>query len=153
MLDLTKPAMPTGGKRYYYLARAAISLEPLYDQPTLTAVQTIVNMLDKFPPSSLTIARDTYECVSVNVRSQRKFGDGLCTCILLYAEVVILTDSIVTKILSGLNLKLALMVNCFPCGCSSLKDWFWFLSARTTQVHSISIWKLTQKIFIRPRVS
>ncbi|KAF8519667.1 hypothetical protein JB92DRAFT_2897510 [Gautieria morchelliformis] len=44
MLDLTKPAMPTGGKSFYYLARAAISLEPLFHQPTLTAVQAIILM-------------------------------------------------------------------------------------------------------------
>ena len=44
MLDLTKPAMPTGGKRFYYLARAALALEPLYEQPTLTAVQAIVSI-------------------------------------------------------------------------------------------------------------
>ncbi|KAF8577711.1 hypothetical protein K439DRAFT_532906 [Ramaria rubella] len=45
MLDLTKPATPTGGKRFYYLARAALSLDTLYDQPTLTVVQTIMMMI------------------------------------------------------------------------------------------------------------
>lgn len=67
MLDLTKPAIPTGGKRFYYLARAAISLNPLYDQPTLTAVQTLVNILDVFSLLLLTLVSDTYECLSVNV--------------------------------------------------------------------------------------
>ncbi|KAF8517951.1 hypothetical protein BU17DRAFT_91378 [Hysterangium stoloniferum] len=45
MLDLTKPAQPTGGKRFYYLARAALALEPLFERPTLTAVQAIMLML------------------------------------------------------------------------------------------------------------
>ena len=48
MLDLTKPAMPTGGKRFYYLARAALALERLYEQPTLTAVQAIVSISATF---------------------------------------------------------------------------------------------------------
>ncbi|GJJ11193.1 hypothetical protein Clacol_005425 [Clathrus columnatus] len=42
LFDIERPARPTGGNRFYYLARAALALEPLYDQPTLTAVQALV---------------------------------------------------------------------------------------------------------------
>ena len=42
MFDLTKPAIPIGGKRFYYLARAALATEPIFSQPTLTTIQTIV---------------------------------------------------------------------------------------------------------------
>lgn len=42
LFDLDKPARPTGGNRFYYLARAALALEPFYDQPTLTGLQAHV---------------------------------------------------------------------------------------------------------------
>lgn len=39
LYDLNKPPRPTGGNRFYHLSRAALALEPFYDQPTLTALQ------------------------------------------------------------------------------------------------------------------
>ncbi|KIJ55462.1 hypothetical protein M422DRAFT_24037 [Sphaerobolus stellatus SS14] len=44
LFDLRKPAVPPGGKRFYYLARAAMTTEPTISHPTLTAIQAIMLM-------------------------------------------------------------------------------------------------------------
>jgi len=74
LLDLTKPALPTGGKKYYHLARAALTTEPIYSHPTLTVVQTIVSA--EFLADYLTKYPDRcfwhYMCLYRTIRMQTR---------------------------------------------------------------------------------
>ncbi|KAF8582756.1 hypothetical protein K439DRAFT_1618032 [Ramaria rubella] len=39
LMDLTKPLQPASGLRYYLLARASLCLDPVFESPTVTALQ------------------------------------------------------------------------------------------------------------------
>lgn len=41
-MDLTKPFTLYNGRRYYLLSRASLFLEPVFESPTVTALQAMV---------------------------------------------------------------------------------------------------------------
>jgi hypothetical protein len=41
-MDLTQPVAPTNGLRYYLLSRASLCLDPVFESPTVTALQAMV---------------------------------------------------------------------------------------------------------------
>jgi hypothetical protein len=47
-MDLTKPLVPSSGLRYYLLARASLCLEPVFESPTVTALQAMVISCARF---------------------------------------------------------------------------------------------------------
>lgn len=45
LLDLTQPWVLSRGLRYYLLARASLCLDPVFESPTVTALQAMVHAL------------------------------------------------------------------------------------------------------------
>jgi hypothetical protein len=41
-MDLTQPLVPSNGQRYYLLSRASLCLDPVFESPTVTALQAMV---------------------------------------------------------------------------------------------------------------